>query len=300
MQVLHIDTGKEMRGGQYQVLLLLNGLRERGHESVLLARQHAPLWRAAKSAGYRVAPASAAAIWSWSRGSAIVHAHDARGHTLAALASRKRFVVSRRVAFPVKRTFLSHLKYGRAAGYLAVSEYVANELRKAHVPPQRIHVVYDGVAPTPTAENWDPGLPIVALQSADPGKLGALAKGAAELADVEIQFSTDLPESLRRASAFLYLSDVEGLGSAALLAMSMGVPVIASKVGGLAEVFVHGSSGLYVSNNAGEIATAIRALRGDRELALRLREGGMARATELFSAEKMVSDTLRVYEGALG
>lgn len=289
-----------MRGGQYQVLLLLNGLRERGHEPVLLARHHAPLWRAAVSAGHRVAPASAAAIWNWSGHSAIVHAHDARGHTLAALASRKRFVVSRRVAFPVKRTLLSHLKYDRAAGYLAVSKYVANELQKAQVPAQRIHVVYDGVAPTPTAENWDPSLPIVALQSADPGKLGALAKRAAELAGVEIQFSTHLAESLRRASAFLYLSHSEGLGSAALLAMSMGVPVIATKVGGLAEVFVHGSSGLYVSNDASEIAMAIRALRGDRELALSLREGGMARVRERFTMEKMVSDTLRVYEGALG
>jgi hypothetical protein len=300
VQVLHIDTGEEMRGGQYQVLLLLNGLRERGHEPVLLAREHSPLWQAAVSADHRVAPVSTRAIWSWSRGSAIVHAHDARAHTLAAVASRKKFVVSRRVAFPVKTTFLSRWKYGRAAAYLAVSEYVADELRKARVPERQIHIVYDGVAPTPAAENWDPSFPIVSLQSADPGKLSTLARRAAELANVEIQFSTDLPASLRRASAFLYLSNSEGLGSGALLAMSMGVPVIASKVGGLAEVFVHGSSGLYIRNDAGEIATAIRRLIGDRDLALRLREGAMARAKERFSAEKMVSDTLRIYERTLG
>jgi hypothetical protein len=300
VQVLHIDTGEEMRGGQYQVLLLLNGLREEGHEPVLLAREHSPLWQAAESAGHRVAAASARAVWNWSGRSAIVHAHDARAHTLAALASRKRFVVSRRVAFPVKNTFSSRWKYGRAAGYLAVSEHVGEELRKAGVPEGRIQVVYDGVAPTAAAENWDPKFPIVSLQSADPGKLSALAKSAAELAGAEIQFSTDLPGSLRRASAFLYLSNSEGLGSGALLAMSMGVPVIASKVRGLAEVFVHGSSGLYVRNDAGEIATAIRTLLGDRELAARLREGAMARAKERFSAEKMVSDTLRVYERTIG
>jgi hypothetical protein len=289
-----------MRGGQYQVLLLLDGLRDRGHESVLLARKGAPLWRAAVSAGHHVAPASPLTVWNWSGRSEIVHAHDARAHTMAALASRRRFVVSRRVAFPVKRTFVSRWKYGRAAGYVAVSEYVAAELRRAHVPAQRIHIVYDGVAATSAAENWDPSYPIVALRSPDPGKLGALVEKAAELAGVEVQFSTDLPASFRRASAFLYLSDSEGLGSGALLAMSVGVPVIASEVGGLAEVFVHDSSGLYVRNDAGEIASAIRKLQGDRALALRLRTGGIERVRELFSAEKMISDTLVVYERALG
>ena len=82
--------------------------------------------------------------------------------------------------------------------------------------------------------------------------------------------------------------------------MSMGVPVIASRVGGLAEVFGDGSSGLYVRNDIREIATAIRTLLGNRQLALRLRAAGMARIAERFSAEKMVSDTLRVYERALG
>ena len=289
-----------MRGGQYQVLLLLDGLRERGHHSVLLARKGAPLWRAAVSAGHRVASASPVTVWNWSGRFDIVHAHDARAHTMAALASRKRFVVSRRVAFPVKKTFSSHWKYGRAAGFLAVSEYVAAELRKAHVPAQRIHIVHDGVAATTTADNWDSSYPIVALQTPDPGKLGPLVKKAAELAGVEVQFSTDLPAAFRHASAFLYLSDSEGLGSGALLAMSMGVPVIASEVGGLAEAFVHGSSGLYVRNDAEEIASAIRMLLGNRALALRLRTGGMERVRERFSAEKMISDTLVAYERALG
>jgi hypothetical protein len=300
VQVLHIDTGGEMRGGQYQVLLLLDGLREKGHESVLLARENAPLWQKAQAAGHRVAHASVPEVRIWSRTSAIVHAHDAKAHTLAAVASKRTFVVSRRVAFPVKRTLLSRWKYKRAGAYLAVSEYVRNELLKAHVPPAQVEVVYDGVAPPPTADTWDPTYPIVALQSADPGKMQALVAEAAALAGVEVLYSTDLPVSLRRASAFLYLTRSEGLGSGALLAMSMGVPVIATRIGGLAEVFVHGSSGLYVGNEPDEIATTIRTLLGDRELALRLREGGMARVADRFSADRMVSNTLRIYERALG
>ena len=289
-----------MRGGQYQVMLLLNGLRERGHDSVLLARKGTPLWNAAEAAGHRLAPASLLGVRKWSRTSAVVHAHDAKAHTLAAIASARRFVVSRRVAFPVKRTALSRWKYGGAAGYLAASEYVAGELRTAGISPNRIEVVYDGVAASPPAGDWDPSYPVVALHSADPGKMGTLVAQAARLAGVRLEFSKDLPTSLRRASAFVYLSSSEGLGSGALLAMSMGVPVIASRIGGLAEVFVHGSSGLYVGNDAAEIAAAIRTLLSDRGLALQLRAGGMTRIAERFTAERMVLDTLRVYERALG
>ena len=54
----------------------------------------------------------------------IVHAHDARAHTLAAIAARAPFVVSRRVAFPVKRSLLSQWKYRQAKRYLAVSQFV--------------------------------------------------------------------------------------------------------------------------------------------------------------------------------
>ena len=120
-----------MRGGQYQVMLLLDGLRQRGHDSVLLARENAPLWNNAKAAGHLVAPALALEVWRRSRGFTIVHAHDAKSHTLAAVAARRRFVVARRVAFPIKRTASSRWKYRRAAAYLAVSEYVAGELRNA-------------------------------------------------------------------------------------------------------------------------------------------------------------------------
>src|SRR3954452_16225700 len=143
-----------MRGGQYQVMLLLQGLREKGHESVLLARENAPLWKNAKAAGHEVAPARVLEVWRRSRAFALVHAHDAKAHTLAAVAARRQFVVSRRVAFPIKRTASSRWKYRRASEYVAVSDYVAGELRNAGVPGERISVVYDGVAPAFVTKDW--------------------------------------------------------------------------------------------------------------------------------------------------
>ena len=298
MQILHIDTGREMRGGQYQVMLLMKGLREKGHHSILLARSESPLWKAAEAEGFEVQPAIAREVWKRSSWGAIVHAHDARAHSLAALTSRARFVVSRRVAFPVKKSMISKWKYTRAARYLAISRFAGAELEIAGVNKRKIDIVYDGTEPRRPA-GWSAEYPLVALASNDPGKLSQLAAEAAALAGSQMIYSTNLVESLQRCSALLYLSRSEGLGSAALLAMSMGVPVIASKVGGLAEVFVDEISGLYVRNESGEVARAIRRLLSSPALAETLRVGGMARVAECFTDQHLVAGTLTSYERAL-
>ena len=87
MRILHLDAGKEMRGGQWQVLRLIEGLaRRRAWNRTLLARAGSPLCEAARQAGCRVEPAGFARAVILARRHDLVHAHDARGHTLAALA----------------------------------------------------------------------------------------------------------------------------------------------------------------------------------------------------------------------
>ena len=56
MRILHLDAGREMRGGQWQVLRLIEGLAAAGVESTLLAREDAPLFTAARKLGWRVQP----------------------------------------------------------------------------------------------------------------------------------------------------------------------------------------------------------------------------------------------------
>ena len=51
MRILHLDAGREMRGGQWQVLRLIEGLAGAGHENLLLARRGSPLFDAAGGAG---------------------------------------------------------------------------------------------------------------------------------------------------------------------------------------------------------------------------------------------------------
>lgn len=299
MNILHIDTGREMRGGQIQVMLLLRGLRQAGHSCTLLARQNTPLWNAANAANVPTYPATIASLWKRSKQVDVVHAHDARGHNIAAISSRRAFVVSRRVAFPINRSFPSKWKYRRASRYLAVSKFVARELVRAGIPAEKIDIVYDAVEITEQAPAWDATRPAVALATSDPQKGRTLVERAAHIAGVPVVFSTNLKRDLLNASMFVYVTQSEGLGSAALLAMGMGVPVIASHVGGLTEVFEDQSSGLFVENRPQEIAQAMRTVRENPALAATLVTGGKERVKAMFTTERMVKATLRAYERVL-
>jgi len=291
VRVLHVDTGREMRGGQYQALFLMEELTRRGWECVLAAPASSPLARRAAEEGIEVRPLSFSGLLRWGRGFDLVHAHTGRAHTLAAVALARPLVVSRRVAFPVRRGPLSRWKYRRAARYIAISRHVKEMLEAAGVPAGKIRVVYDGVPLLDRAS----GAELLAIDSGDPRKGKALAEEAARLAGVRVRFTADLARDLRRAACFLYLSESEGLGSGALMAMSAGVPVIASRVGGLPEIVEDGVTGLLVDNDARTVAAAIRRLMGEPERRARMGAEARRRVKERFAVEKMVGATVAVY-----
>lgn len=117
MRVLHLDAGREMRGGQWQALRLIEGLAAEGVESTLLARPEGGLFSAVRRVGFRAEALGLTRALAHLRRHDLVHAHDARSHSLGLFLRHKPLVVSRRVAFPVG----SRWKYGRASRYLAVS-----------------------------------------------------------------------------------------------------------------------------------------------------------------------------------
>ncbi|HEY7212486.1 MAG TPA: glycosyltransferase family 4 protein [Bryobacteraceae bacterium] len=299
MQILHIDTGREMRGGQRQVLLLMRALQKDGHVSELLARPYTPLWSAAKALAFEVHEATLKNVRSRARVASLVHAHDARSHTLAALAAHAPFVVSRRVAFPVKAGVFSRWKYARARRYLAVSRFVARELVRAGISSDKIDVVYDGFERSVPPSGAKPDFKAVALASRDPAKGRTLVERAARLAGTAVTFSEDLALDLPESSVFVYATQSEGLGSAALFAMSLGIPVIASRVGGLPEIVEDGVTGLLVENNAPAFARAIGELRDNRMLCCRLGGQARLRVEHEFTLEQMVERTLASYRKAL-
>lgn len=279
MRVLHLDAGRDMRGGQWQALRLIEGLAAEGVESTLLALAGSPLFEAAKRGGWRV---EAIGFWRTlicAGRHHLLHAHDARGHTYGAFVTGRPLVVSRRVAFPVR----SRWKYSRAARFLAVSEFVKSVLMTGGVSADKIAVVYDGV---PMLEQSQ-GSRVIAVR-----KDGVAPK-------LDLAVAHHLESDLREAAMLVYLTASEGLGSGALLAMSAGVPVIASSVGGLPEIVRHRETGLLVENTAESVAAAIRELTEDRVLARRLGEAGRRAVSERFTVQHMVRRTMEVYKQAL-
>ncbi|HTS32204.1 MAG TPA: glycosyltransferase family 4 protein [Bryobacteraceae bacterium] len=298
MRILHLDAGREMRGGQWQVLRLIEGLDGAGVQSTLLAPSRVPLYEAVRKRGWRVEDWGLAKARRLARNHDVVHAHDARGHTLGALTGGPRLVVSRRVAFVPGRSPVSRWKYARAARYIAVSEFVKSVLIEAGVPEEKVSVVYDGV---PVLEPGPTGGTALVLSpaSADPQKGAELAGKAAQLAGVTLEFSADLERDLPRAALLLYVTYSEGLGSGALLAMSAGVPVVASRVGGLAEVIRHGENGMLADNAPEAIAAAMRQVLDHPALAQRMGTAARQTVLEQFTVDRMVRRTMEVYRKVL-
>ena len=108
--------------------------------------------------------------------------------------------------------------------------------------------------------------------SADPMKGDDLVRQAAALAGFQVQFSDNLERDLPSAGLLIYITRSEGLGSAALMAMAYGVPVVASRVGGLPEIVIDGETGILTSNEPEAIGDAVI-----RALALREVLGANAR-----------------------
>lgn len=126
----------------------------------------------------------------------------------------------------------------------------------------------------------------------------ALRAAAAPLGDrvVFAGFRTDVAACLAAADVAVLPSRHEGLGVAALEAMAAGLPVVASRTGGLAEVVADGETGLLVPpEDAAALARALDRLAADAALRARFGGAGRARVRARYAAEKMAADTLACY-----
>jgi glycosyltransferase involved in cell wall biosynthesis len=89
----------------------------------------------------------------------------------------------------------------------------------------------------------------------------------------------------------------EPFGLVAAEAMAMGKPVVASGVGGLAEVVAHGETGILVPPKDPEaLAEAVDRLLSDRQLRERMGRAGRLRAERMFAREAMVASVGALYQ----
>jgi glycosyltransferase involved in cell wall biosynthesis len=112
---------------------------------------------------------------------------------------------------------------------------------------------------------------------------------------------TDVPRLLAAADLFLLTSLSEGIPVTLIEAMGAGLPVVATRVGGVPEVVVDGQTGLLAdASDADALAAAVRKLLTDATLRQRLAMAGQARAAALFSQQAMHAAYARLYREMLG
>jgi len=115
-----------------------------------------------------------------------------------------------------------------------------------------------------------------------------------------VGFRHDPLRFLQECEVFAMCSDMEGLGAAMLEALAMRRPVVATRAGGLGDIIHHGKTGLLVpAGDTRALAAAICRLLRDRALARRLAEQGRALVEQEFTTDRMVNETLAVYEEVL-
>ena len=91
--------------------------------------------------------------------------------------------------------------------------------------------------------------------------------------------------------------DTEGLGVVLIEAMELGLPVVASNVGGIPDVVVDGVSGILVPEKDPEaLAGAYRRLAAEPELMKQLLAGAQKRIAECFSWDKIVERQIDSYK----
>lgn len=110
----------------------------------------------------------------------------------------------------------------------------------------------------------------------------------------------DIENYLHAADGGLYASEKESFGMAVLETMSFGNPVVATRVGGFAEVVQDKKTGFLVKlGNVGAMADAVRVLAADPERAARMGDAARARAEQEFSSQKSVGQYLELYRRTL-
>jgi glycosyltransferase involved in cell wall biosynthesis len=218
----------------------------------------------------------------------------------------------------------------RRLGYtVAPSQAMADFLRRElRVPADRLRVLHNGVA-VPASGKAVCNVRIFATagsfapSKATPLLVEAFMAVAATRADVRLTmlgdgadrprceemarctggrvefpgFRADVDAQLRQADAFVLPSLNENLPLALLQAMAVGLPCIATDVGGVREVLDDGAGILVSPGNTKALIAAMELLISRPELAARLGAAARKRVEERFSIRKCADDHMRLWSG---
>ena len=244
-------------------------------------------------------------------------------------------VYNRRRSFKIFK-ILDTFIYSRYYKIICVSKQVQVALIEWLPNLQRKSVVISNAVPVPDLSNWSPvkkydvlfvgrltkakGVDILIkainilkekyqkeIKAAIVGK-GYLEEELKELVKElgigkEVEFlgvRRDIERLMKSTQVFVLPSRWEGLPLTILEAMSSGVGIIATKVGGIPEVIEHEKEGILISPEDSEtLAGAIAELLKDRELRVKLGINAYKKVKEKYSIEVYTKNILEFYKSLL-
>jgi phosphatidylinositol alpha-1,6-mannosyltransferase len=110
----------------------------------------------------------------------------------------------------------------------------------------------------------------------------------------------DLPKFYRSVDAFILPSDTESFGLVFAEAMSCGLPILASNVGGIPEIVRHGVDGLLCPRARPDMLRRnIETLLDDRQTLHRMGRSGRKRILDYFTWSRAAEDYLHIYNSVL-
>jgi glycosyltransferase involved in cell wall biosynthesis len=131
--------------------------------------------------------------------------------------------------------------------------------------------------------------------------VGALAESMGIASRVSfLGLRCDVPELLARSQAFLLITNFEGFPRSILEAMRGGLPVVASDVNGVRESVLDGVTGFVVPRGDAErLGDCLRKLINSPDMRVRMGKAGRARYDDRFTFNRLVAQTMAVYESIL-
>ncbi|MBR2089897.1 MAG: glycosyltransferase [Fibrobacter sp.] len=117
----------------------------------------------------------------------------------------------------------------------------------------------------------------------------------------------DLANEYKTANVFVLPAivdskgDTEGLGVVLIEAMELGLPIVASNVGGIPDVVIDGESGILVpEKDPVALADAFKRLASDSSLVEKLLAGARKRIDECFTWDGIIERQVEVYKRVVG
>ncbi len=359
MRILHVETGRHLYGGAYQVVLLLKGLAAHGVTNILCAPQDSAIAREAApyaaivplAVSGELDPRLPMGLWHAVRRwkPQIVHVHSRRGADwwggMTAAWTQTPAVVTRRVDNP-ENPLVARFKYRFYRRVISISSAIVQVLKSQGITQEKIRCVHSCIEPDRFEAPYAKGDLLRDLGLPESSRLiGTVAqliprKGHARLITVApsicarhpdvhfgffgrgplrdrleryanahgvshrihfFGFRSDMDRIFPCLDLLVHPATLEGLGVCLLEAAAAGVPIVASKAGGIPEVVRHGLNGLLVDpESEDELRSAILWMLDHPEEARHMGRHGRDLVLSSFSRHAMVDGNLRVYKEILG